>query len=118
MVLQVVERALADLQRPGLDLPVGQEAEAGDPAEGRDVLVLLADRLLENVDLDLASLLGQLAGCTRFFMWACSALSRAVVKLPDEPRPVPAGMSAMLVISSRRSCPPQTVAAPRGSAGA
>ena len=62
VVFQVVERPLADLQRPGLHLAVGQEAEAGDPAEGRDVLVLLADRLLEDVDLDLAGLLGQLAG--------------------------------------------------------
>ena len=29
-----------------------------------------------------------------------------MVKLPDDPRPVPAGMSAMLVISSRRSSQP------------
>ena len=38
-------------------------------------------------------------GWTRFFWCVCSALSSAVVKLPEEPSPVPAGMSAMLVIS-------------------
>jgi hypothetical protein len=33
-------------------------------------------------------------------MWlACSASSRGVMKLPKEPSPVPAGMSAMVVIS-------------------
>ena len=62
MILHVVERPLADLQRPRLHLAVGQEPEASDPAVGRDVLVLLADRLLQDVDLDLARLLGQLAG--------------------------------------------------------
>jgi hypothetical protein len=34
-----------------------------------------------------------------FFFQACSARSRATVKLPDDPRPVPAGMSDMLTIS-------------------
>ena len=38
-------------------------------------------------------------GWMRFFWCACSAFSSAVVKLPDDPSPVPAGMSAMLVIS-------------------
>ena len=33
----------------------------------------------------------------RLYLW--STFKRHVVKLPDEPRPVPAGMSAMLVIS-------------------
>ena len=37
------------------------EREAGDAAVGGDVLVLLADRLAETVDLDVAGLLGQLA---------------------------------------------------------
>ena len=34
-------------------------------------------------------------GCTRFLRHVCSALRSAVVKLPDDPSPVPAGMSAM-----------------------
>ena len=38
------------------------EREAGDAAVGGDVLILLADRLAEPVDLDLAGQLGQLAG--------------------------------------------------------
>ena len=43
----------------------------------------------------------------------CSTLSRQVVKLPDDPSPVPAGMSAMLVISMfGPRCRP--AAAPRG----
>ena len=33
---------------------------------------------------------------------AYSAFSRAVVKLPDEPKPVPAGISASVVISNLR----------------
>ena len=32
-------------------------------------------------------------------MSACNARNKAVVKLPDEPSPVPAGMSAIDVIS-------------------
>src|SRR5207302_278625 len=55
------ERLGADAQRPGLDLAVGQELEAGQPAVGGDVLVLLADRLAEAVDLDVAGLLRQVA---------------------------------------------------------
>ena len=43
------------------DLVAGRELEAGQPAERGDVLVLLADLLLEQVDLDVAGLLGQLA---------------------------------------------------------
>ena len=44
-----------------LDRAVAAEVEAGDAAERRDVLVLLADRLLQHVDLDVAGLLGQFA---------------------------------------------------------
>ena len=35
--------------------------------------------------------------CSR--RWACRARSRPTVNAPDEPSPVPAGMSAMLTIS-------------------
>ncbi len=62
VVLEIVERVRRDLERPGLLLLVRQEPEAGDAAEGGDVLVLLADWLLEKVDLDPAGLLGQLVG--------------------------------------------------------
>ena len=41
------------------------------------------------------------SGWTRWRLWACSVFSSAVVKLPEEPSPVPAGMSAMEVSSSR-----------------
>jgi hypothetical protein len=62
VVLQVEERLLADLAGPVLDAPVLVEGEGRDAADGRDVLVLLADRLAELVDLDVAGLLGQLGG--------------------------------------------------------
>ena len=68
VVLEVVERLGVELERVGLDVAVGQELEAGQPAVGGDVLVLLADRLLEQVDLDVARLLGQSRGWTRFFL--------------------------------------------------
>ena len=61
VVLQVVERLGVHLQRHGVDVAVGQELEAGQPPVGGDVLVLLADRLAEQVDLDVARLLGQLS---------------------------------------------------------
>ena len=38
------------------------EREAGHAAEGGDVLVLLADRLAQTVDLDVAGQFGQLPG--------------------------------------------------------
>ena len=45
---------------------------------------------------------------------ACSARSSAVVKLPDEPRPVPAGMSAMRRDLELRASAGPTASAPRG----
>ena len=75
------------------------EGEAGDPAEGGDVLVLFTDGLAEPIDLDMAGLLGELRGWMMLRAWVCRARSSAVVKLPDEPSPVPAGMSASVVIS-------------------
>src|SRR5262245_19112072 len=61
VVFKVVERFRADLQRPCLDMTVGQELEARQPAERGNVLVLLADWLPEPVQLDVAGLFGQLA---------------------------------------------------------
>ena len=46
-----------------VDGAVRVEGERGDAAVGRDVLVLLADRLLQEVDLDVARLLGELLAC-------------------------------------------------------
>ena len=43
----------------------------------------------------------------------CSTLSRQVAKLPEDPRPVPAGMSAMLVISMLGPRTPVSVSASR-----
>ena len=55
---------------------------------------------LQQVDLDVAGLLGQLLRVDQVLLVARAApCSSAVVKLPDDPSPVPAGMSAMLVIS-------------------
>jgi hypothetical protein len=52
---------LIDLQWRCLDRAVAVKGETGDAAERRDVLILLADRLLEPLDLDVARLLGELA---------------------------------------------------------
>jgi hypothetical protein len=65
VVFQVVEGVLVDLQGPGLDPAVGQELEASDAPERGAILVLLADRLLEEIELDAARLFGQLAGMDR-----------------------------------------------------
>ncbi len=52
------------LQREALDLDgaIGPERQRADAAVGRDVLVLLADRLLEELDLELAGLARELLG--------------------------------------------------------
>ena len=60
VVFETVQRFGGDLERRGFHLLVGKKPETGDPAERGDVLVLLADRLPEGVDLDAARLLGQL----------------------------------------------------------
>ena len=44
---------------------------------------------------------------------ACSARNSAVVKLPDEPSPVPAGMSASVVISICPASPGNSFSASR-----
>ena len=62
VVFQVEEGLAVQLQRDRLDAVVRVESEAGDAAVGGDVLVLLADGLLEAVDLDLAGQSGQMAG--------------------------------------------------------
>src|ERR1051326_5407979 len=54
VVLEVVERLNADRTRPRLYGAAAMEVEAGDAAVRGDVLVLLADRLAQAVDLDLA----------------------------------------------------------------
>ena len=46
-------------QRRDRDLIVGMELEAGQSAERGDVLILFADRLAEDIDLDVRGLLCQ-----------------------------------------------------------
>ena len=58
--LQLLQGLGPARDRLGVDGVVGVEPEVIQAAEGRGVLVLAADRLLEDVDLDLAGLLGQL----------------------------------------------------------
>ncbi len=89
-----------DAERLDADRVVGLELESGQPAERGDVLVLLADRVAEPLDLDVAGRLGERAGRARAGAGcAYTARSRPTVNDPDEPRPVPAGMSATLTIS-------------------
>ena len=60
-VLEREAGLLIDRERRGIDRAVFPEREAGQATEGGDVLVLLADGLAQQVDLDVAGLLGQLA---------------------------------------------------------
>ena len=61
-LLELVHGRGGQLERRDVDAAVGVEPEARDSAERRDVLVLLADRPSEDVDLDAACLLGELGG--------------------------------------------------------
>ena len=60
VVLEVEQRVHRQLQRLGVDAVVRVEREAGHAAVRGDVLVLLADRLAQPFDLDLARQLRQL----------------------------------------------------------
>ena len=60
IVFQIVQGFRRHLQRRHLHVVVGQKAKTGDAAERRDVLVLLADGLVQQVQLDVAGLLRQL----------------------------------------------------------
>ena len=82
-----------------LDRAVRPEGEARYAAERGDVLILLADRLAEPVDLDMACLFGKFTRMHDASGMGMKARNSAVVKLPDEPSPVPAGISASVVIS-------------------
>ena len=59
VVLQVVPGFLGNFQRPGLHLAAGQKIETRQPPVRGDILILLADGLLEPVHLHFARLRGQ-----------------------------------------------------------
>ena len=63
----------ADRNALDLDAAVGVEGERGDAAVGGDELVLLADRLLQRVDLEMAGLLGQLLAGHELAACRCGA---------------------------------------------
>ena len=85
VVLEVVERLGGDLQRPGFHLFVRKKTEAGDAAEGGDILVLLADRLLEDLDLDAAGLLGQLLRMDQILLQRVERLQQRRGETPGRP---------------------------------
>ena len=60
--LELVDDLVAQREALDLDGAVGLERQRADAAERRDVLVLLADRLLEEIDLELAGLARELLG--------------------------------------------------------
>ena len=66
VLFQVVQCAVADIERADMDLPVFSKLEAGQAPEGRDVLILLAHRLLQQIDLDPAGFLGHHTGVDIF----------------------------------------------------
>ncbi len=61
VIAQAAEHIWIELERLDLDASVGVERVRADAAVSRHVGVLLADRLAEHVDLDLARRLGQRA---------------------------------------------------------
>ena len=103
VVLEVEEGFLGDLARAEFHAAVLVEREGCDAADRGDILVLFADGLAELVDLDVAGLLGEVGGRDmRCLLAVWRTFSSAVVKLPEEPSPVPPGMSAIEVSSSER----------------
>jgi hypothetical protein len=68
VVFQVGQRLAFELQRRDLHAIVGQELETGDAAERGDVLILLAHRLMQQVDLDAAGLLGEFLARDRILL--------------------------------------------------
>lgn len=113
IVFEIEERLFRNAGRAVFDAAVFVKREGRDATDGGDILVLLADGLAEFVELDIAGLLGEFGGETKLFFDVCSALSRAVVKLPEEPRPVPPGMSAIEVSSRWGSVTPVSFRASR-----
>ena len=73
LLLQLVEHFVAHGHRLDVDRAVVVERERGDAAEGGDVLVLLADRLAEALDLEVAGLLGELAARAEARACTCGA---------------------------------------------
>jgi len=61
-VLEIRQSFRGDLQRLGNNLTIRQKFETGNAAEGRDVLILLADRFFQQIDFDVTSLLRQFLG--------------------------------------------------------
>ena len=72
-------------------LPSGVEPEARDSAERRDVLVLLADRPSEDVDLDAACLLGELGGADVLALPGVQSAQEAHGEGARRPQPGPRG---------------------------
>src|SRR5262245_31522397 len=60
IVLQIKQSLFGNDHRRRHNRAVLLELETSDTAVGRNKLILFADRLLQNIDLDAASLLGQL----------------------------------------------------------
>ena len=70
--LEVVDHFVAQRQPLYFDRSVRVKRHGADATVGRDVLVLLADRLLEDVDLELASLSASCSAGTNSRLKACA----------------------------------------------
>jgi hypothetical protein len=97
--LQLRQRLAADAKRLYADGAVDVEVHDGQTTEGGDVLVLLAHRSTETLDLDTQASRAKLSGVAKSRRHVVSARKRPTVKEPDVPRPVPDGISATLTIS-------------------
>jgi hypothetical protein len=96
-VLQIVEHFVANGRGSDRNAVILVEFKARNAAVCGDELVLLADWVAKQVDLDVGGLLGE-----RMRADDIALADGRARKLPDEPRPVPAGMSAILAISCGR----------------
>src|SRR5579863_1180438 len=82
IVLEIVHGAACNAQRLHGDPMILVETEAGDSAERRDELVLLADRLAQAIDLDMTGELGQFLGLSDPVLVRIQSLQQGSGKTP------------------------------------
>ena len=87
VVLKVEHRLAAQLQRSDIHLIVAVELEAGDASVGRDVLILLAHRRSQPVDLDLAGQPSDVASLQRLLLKRTESLDQRGGERPRGAQP-------------------------------
>lgn len=103
-----MQRAVGQLHRHRFDRAVTAEGEGRDAPEGGDILVLLTDGFAQAVDLEMAGLLREFAWLERLALADMQSLEQRRRERPGGARPVPAGISAIELIS-RLGCVTPTI---------